>query len=204
MAKLDRLFKISPMRVKAKDGSGDTVIVEHRIGKAAGAFTSADLMNKLGLEDEYFEIVKDLEKKFRDRKKFQNIADKIYSGQKEKLGRIVSRYRQHLDEFYGSHPRPLMPMFAFVPISEKEDALYLQGLLDEQTLKLLIGDPEDDALWSETIFLKTKTFADLNARAKKVARALMSHPNINKDLVYRMEFISKGQVPDKLVWDKKE
>ena len=202
LAKLNRLFQIAPVKVKARDGSGDIVVVEHRIGKDGGALTSKDLMSKLGLEAEYAELYDDLQKKFKDRDKMRQLADKLYSGQLSKMRKIVQKYRSYLEQFYAAHPRPLLPMFAFVPITDTTDGLYLQGLLDEGSLKLVVGEPEDDALWNETIFTKTKTFADLNARAKRAARALMSHPGLNKDIAYRMEFISKGQVPDKLVFEQ--
>lgn len=204
LAKLNKLFQISPVKVKAKDGSGDVVVVEHRIGKEGGALSSKDLMLKLGLEEEYAGMYRDLANKFKDRAKMLQLADRLYAGQLGKMRKIVQRYRSYLEQFYGAHPRPLLPMFAFVPITDTTDGVYIQGLLDAESLKLVVGEPEDDALWNETIFTKTKTFADLNARAKRAARALMSHPNLNKDIAYRMEFISKGQVPDKLVYAKKD
>lgn len=198
MEKLDKLFRIPPVRVKARDGTSDQIVVEHRIGKEAGAFTADDLMSKLGFEDEYLKLVTDLEKKFRDREKFKKLESKVYVGERAKMNRLIGKYRRHLETFYGNYERPLLPMFAFVPVSDKSDGLYLQGLLDAENFKLVVGDPQDDALWCETVFLKTKRHADLNARAKRTAKALISCPGVNKDLAHRMRLLADGEVQGRI------
>lgn len=203
VAKLDRLFRIDPVKVKAKDGSGDVVVVEHRIGKDGGSFTINALMDKLGLEREYLDIISDLEKKFRDREKFKEISDRIYTGQKAKCNNAVRSYRKFLEQFYENQLRPLFPMFSFVPVSDKADALYIQGLLDCETLKLVVGDVTDDASWAETTFTKTKRWADLNAKARRTAKALIALPGVNKDLAERLHLIAKGEMPARLTWDQK-
>ena len=196
VSRINRLFKIDPVKVKARDSSSETILVEHRIGKEGGVYTANALMDKLGLEKEYYDYVSELEKKFKDRKRFEALSTQFYRGQKDKMTRITGKYRRFLETFYGNYPRPLLPMFAFVPVSDKTDGIYIQGLLDLDTLKLVVGTPDDDALWAETVFTKTKRFADLNQRARKTARALSAMPGINKDVSRRMLEIAQGNVPE--------
>lgn len=192
---MDKLFRINPVRARTKDG--ETVTIEHRIGKEGGAFTKNALMDKLGLEKEYYDMVSELEKKFRDRERFKRLCEDTHRGQIAKMHSAVKAYRKYIEQFYANHhPRPLVPMFAFVPISEKADGLYVQGLLDEESLKLVVGEPEDDALWSETVFTNTKRMADLNARARRVAKALLGLPGLNKDIAHRVQAIAQGNVPE--------
>ena len=87
---------------------------------------------------------------------------------------------------------------AFVPVNEKEDALYIQALVVSETLDLVVGEPEDVYRWTEKIFTKTKQMADLNRRAELQAKALMRHPAINKDLKQRLHAISQGNMPERL------
>ncbi|MGH9389872.1 MAG: hypothetical protein ACRD1Z_09665, partial [Vicinamibacteria bacterium] len=153
---MDKLLRLgAPVKKKALD-NGEQVTVEHRMGKD-GALTALALMDRLGLEQEYHDYVKDLEKKFRDRDKFKRLREDFYRGQREKMNGVVRKYRRYLETFYGNSPtRPLLPMLAFVPISDKADGLYFQGLLDVETLKLVVGEPEDEELYNETIFIRTK------------------------------------------------
>ena len=198
LGRIDRLFRISPIKVKAKDGSNEQVAIEHRLGTDAGFFTGAELMKKLGLEDEYAEYVLDMQKKIRDKDRLKEVLDDKYRLLKSKMNRVVSDYRKYLEQFYGNYARPLLPMFAFVPVAEKADGLYLQGLADENTLKLVAGDPEDAIRWCETVFSKTKNWADLNKRAETQARALLSLPHLNKDLKHRAQVIAQGRLPGRL------
>lgn len=201
LTKMDRLFRMSPSKHKAKDGSGEMITLEHRIGRDAGYFTTKDLMKKLGLEDEYADYVLDMQKKIRDEERCREVLADKYKLLKSKVGRVVSDYRDYLEKFFGNYPRPLLPMFAFVAVGDRDDGLYIQGLLDQTTLKLVIGEPEDDVLWCEKVFTKTKPSADLNARAEATAKALTSHPGLNKDLRFRVGLIAQGKLPEKLTYN---
>lgn len=201
---MDRLFRITPAKVKAKDGSNEIIPIEHRLGRDAGYFTRRHLMDKLGLEQDYADYVTDMQKKIRDQQRLKEICAGMHKVLKSKMNRVVSEYRRYLETFYGNYPRPLLPMFAFVPVNDKEDGLFFQGLLDEASYKLVLGDPADDVAWCEITFSQTKKFADLNKRAENTAKALVSHPGLNKDLRYRIAAIAQGKLPEKLTYNGSE
>lgn len=201
MEKMDGIFKTSPYKAKARDGSGDSIALEHRIGKDAGAPTIEELMKKLGLNDEYSAFAVSMQRKLKnDEENLEKVLTEKLRILRSKANHTVSSYRRRLEEFYGKYPsRPLLPMFAFVRTGEREDGLYIQGLLDAESHKLVIGEPEDDLLWCETVFQKTKSFADLNHRAELTAKALASLPGINKDLKFRAHRIGNGELPEKRI-----
>jgi len=202
---MDRLFRIPPVKAKARDGSNDVFTIEHRIGRDVGYFTRSHLMDKLGLEAEYRDYCKELNKKIHNTQHQKDMEADRYRALKSKANRAVQDYRRYLENFYSKmSARPLIPMFAFVPVNEKEDGLYIQGLLSggEDSYKLVIGDPSDDVLWCEVTFAQTKKFADLNKRAELTAKALISHPGLNKDLRYRIAAIAQGKMPEKLTFSE--
>src|SRR5262245_1951060 len=201
LKKMDKLFRLTTaVRIKAKDGSNETITIEHRIGKDAGFFTREHLMEKLGLEADLQEFHHELEKKMKihDKDRLKEMMREHHKALKGKCNRAVQDYRRYLESYYGNAPRPLLPAFAFVPVNDKTDGLYIQCLLDESSLKLVIGEAADDVLWCEVTFSQTKKFADLNRRAESTAKALMSHPGLNKDLRHRIAAIADGRMPEKL------
>jgi hypothetical protein len=197
LAKIDRLFHIAPAKVKAEDGSG-MVTVEHKIGKTGGAWTLRNIMEKLGFEDQHAEFIKDMIKQIKNPDERKVLIDRAYTAQKNRANRLVQDYRRHVEAFYGNYGRPLTPAMAFVPISDKESALFIQGLVVAETLELVVGEAEDVYRWTETMFTKSLPMAQLNHRSELQAKALMRHPAINKDLKQRLHAISQGHLPDKL------
>lgn len=197
LAKIDRLFKIAPVKVKAENGSG-MVTVEHKIGKVGGFHTLRSLMEKLGFEAQHSEFVQYMVKQIKNVDERKKCIDQHYTAQKNRANRLCSEYKRHLEIFYGNYATPLTPAMAFVPVSEKEDALYIQALVVSETLDLVVGEAEDVYRWTEKIFTKTKQMADLNHRAEMQAKALMRHPAINKDLKQRLHAISQGNMPERL------
>lgn len=196
---MDRLFRISPSKAKAVDGSGEWIIIEHRVGKEAGHYTVKHLMDKLGLEEQYAEYVKEMQKTIRDEDRLKEILAGKYRVLRGAVGRTVTEYRNYLRKFYANRPRPLSPMFAFVPIEgTNEEGLYIQALQDTATLKLVVGKADDDGKWCEKLFVRTKAAADMNRHAEQSAKALLSHPGINKDLRFRVGQIAQGKLPEKL------
>lgn len=196
--KMDRLFKISPVKMKAQDGTGQMITIEHRIGKEAGVFTMRDLMEKLGFEAEYAQFMKDMLRQIKNPDERKAVCDSYYSKQKSRARAVVLEYKKHLEYFYGNYSRPVLPAFAFVGVSDQDSALYMQGIVDAETYELLVGEPEDIYRWTETVYSKTKNFADLNKRAELQARALMKCPSINKEIKNRLHAITQGQLPEKL------
>lgn len=197
--RMDKLFRISPCKVTARDQSGDKITIEHRIGREAGFLTRFELMDKLGLEDQFVEFTKEMQKKVRDEERLKEVCDDKYSVLKNKCSRAVQDYRKYLEGLYGNNPgRALLPMFAFVKVNDKDDGLFIQGLLEADTLKHLVGDPSDNLTWSETVFSATKRFADMNKRAENTAKALLLTPGLNKDLRNRAHSLAQGRMPDKI------
>ena len=197
LAKMSKLFQIPPVKVKAEDGSG-MVTVEHKIGKIGGYHTLRGIMEKLGLEAQHSEFIQDMIKQIKNIDERKKVIDAHYVRQKSRANKMVSEYRKHLELFYGNYSRPLTPAIAFVPVTDKEDGLYIQGLVTSENLDLVVGDPEDVYRWTETVFVKTKKWADLNHRAESQAKALMRHQGINKDLKQRLHAISQGNIPERL------
>jgi len=201
---MDALFRIPPVKVPLRDGSGEKVTIEHRIGKDAGFITRPQLMDKLGLEEVFAECTRELQKRIRDEERLKELLDEKYQILKNRANRAVQDYRKILESFYGSYPLPMLPMFAWVPISENLEGLFIQGLCRQNDLFHLIGDPADNLLWSEVTFAATKSFADLNKRAENTARALMALPGLNKDLKHRAHALSQGKLPEKLGYSPDE
>jgi len=197
VTKLDKLFRIPPTKRKTQDGSTDSLIIEHRIGREGGYFTTAQLMAKLGLEAEYGEWIRKNRKMFSDSKQFEMTCKSIYKTFKSKMDKAVSAYRAFLSAFYENQPRPLKPMLAFVPVSDKENGLYLQCLYDVATKKPVVWvEQEDFDLWATKITISTQGSYDLHVEAQQVARATLSLPGINKDIANRMKLIAGGQTPE--------
>lgn len=196
LAKMAKLFQIPPVKVKAEDGSG-MVTVEHKIGKIGGYHTLRSLMEKLGFEAQHSDFVQDMIKQIKNIDERKKLIDKNYTSQKGRANRLVSDYRKILELFYGNYPRPLTPAFAFVPVTDKEDGLFIQGLVAEN-FDLVVGEAEDVYRWTETVFVKTKKWADLNHRAESQAKALMRHQSLNKDIKQRLHAISQGNIPERL------
>jgi hypothetical protein len=197
LAKMTKLFQIAPVKVKPENG-GPLVTIEHKIGKIGGYHTLRGLMEKLGLDAEHSEFVTDMLKQIKNSDERKKVTDAHYVRQKSRANRVVSDYRRHLELFYGNMQIPLLPAFQFVPVSDSEQGLYIQGLVTASNFDLVVGDPEDVYRWTETVFVKTKKWADLNHRAEAQAKALMRHPALNKDLRQRLHQISQGHIPEQL------
>lgn len=202
---MDRLFRIPPMKRKAVDGSNDQIPLEHRIGLDAGAFTREHLMDKLGFEAEYKDYCKELNK--RDLHNHNNLKDMMadrYRTLKMRVNSVVTDYRRYLEKFYGGYTRKLIPLFAFVPINDKVDGIFIQALVDASTYKLVIGEPSDNVMWCEKTFTQTWRQRNLNERAEQTAKALVGHPGLSKELRHRIQSIASGHVPEKLTYNGTE
>ncbi len=204
LEKMDRLFRISPVRVKAQDGSNETVIIEHRIGKEAGYFTLRDLMEKLGFEKEHAEFMKEMLRQIKNPNERKEVTDAHYVHEKRRANRLVSEYRKHVETMYSLLARPLLPAMTFVPVTDREDAFYIQGIVRADDHTLVVGEPEDLYRWTEAVYCKTKIWADLNKRAESQAKALMRFPGLNKDIRHRLGQITQGEIPAALEFKKEE
>lgn len=192
---MEKLFRTPPVKYKAKDGSGKRVIVEHRVGKVSGAFRKKDLLMRTKLEKEWTDLYAKYQKKIRDRREFEKIMDGMWKTQCDKLQRMIRAYRVYLEKFYAS--QEAFPMFIYVPIDDMGTmGLYLQGLLDANSESLLVGKPEDAALWTEVTQIRTKPIKERNLMSLRVAKQLMKLPGVNKDIQHRMKMVTSGNLPN--------
>jgi hypothetical protein len=193
-AALERLFRTAPVRYTVKNGSGAKVIVEHRVGRLSGSYSSKHLLAKTGLEKEWMNCFKKYEKKIRDRAEFDRIMDSMLSTQKSKLMHMVKGYRTFLEKFYLS--QNARPLFSYVPVPHSDDKeLYLQGMVDLDNNSVLVGSPEDVALWVEITQHQTDPIKRKNLLSLKIAKQMMKLPGVNKDIQYRMKMITAGNIP---------
>lgn len=193
---MEKLFRIDPITVRAKDGSDTKLIIEHRVGSQLATFGRADLFKRVGLEAEYFDTCLKLEKKFRDRDLFNKLSDKILSGEKRKLDGWIRNYKHYLELFYKD--QGLLPLVGFVPVPAKngevETVLFIQAMVSIETSKLMVGEVNDLALWSEATAVWSKPIADKHNDAIKVAKMILKLPHVNKDIQSRMSLVVSGDV----------
>jgi len=200
VAKLLRHFELpGPVKRALKDGSNEQVSVQHRFGRDGGCLTKSKLFALLGFEREYAEFLAKQKRNLTEKGNLDMVARAVKKSLNSRMLRVVSEVRKILEVFYMALPRPLLPMFAFVPVAEKEEGLYLQGLQDASTdLPVYFIDFRDVRLWTDKTFASTKKQADMNARSRRTARQSMGLPGINKDLVFHFKQIADGIVPPKL------
>jgi hypothetical protein len=189
---LDRFFRIAPVKYKAKDGSGRTVVVEHRIGRAAGHFTKNDLMLKTGLEQEYSEDCSQMARRIKDRKSLRRWEKGEYTRQQGRMGRMVDSYRKFLAQFY--EVQGLVPRMVFVP-HDKDNIIFIQGLVNTGTHSLVAGEAEDTAAWTDATQRKNKPSHERYEESIAQAKALLRLPSINKDLEHRLRLLASGELP---------
>lgn len=191
---MDRLFRMpAPVRYRVKDGSGKILIVEHRLGRAAGAFQNGQLMKRTGLEKEYTDLLKKLQRKVTNTKEFEDLSQSLWGTQKKKLGHMVRGYRDFLIKFYAV--QGVLPCMTYVPLDEHSNGLYIQALVDVDSFTLMAGEPEDAALWNEVTAIREKSHVNLYNRAIQCAKQLMKLPSVNKDLQHRMKLLTTGEIP---------
>ncbi len=181
------------MSYKRKDGNGKAVL-EHRIGRSVTYHVKKSLMMKVGLEKEWREQVNYFRRKITVAKELQRLSDSLWTTQMKKLSSMVTGYRRFLTKFY--ERQGLLPCMTYVPINgQGELGLYIQALVDIRTFKLVAGEADDAALWNEVTAVREKSHVDMYQRAIDCAKALMTLPSVNKDIQYRMNLISRGQIP---------
>lgn len=188
---MDGLFRIGPTRIKAKDGSGRSFIIEHRVGKAVTSFRFGDLMKKSGMEKHYSKQCARIQRRITDEDEAVSLMDAVYAANKKRLNAMISRYRKVLVALYKD--QGIAPCMSFVPVNDTDSALYIQGFVDEK-LKPVAGAVSDLASYTETTYSRTKALRDKNEEAQKIAREILKLPNVNKDVQLRMGMVVKGKL----------
>jgi len=203
--KIDKLFRIPLVRVKAKDGSGDQIPIEHRIGSAAGWYPADSLMERLGFERQYADICSKERGRYTKSDNWEVVSNALYEDFRSKMGRIVTSYRKFLEEFYLNQPRPLLPMFSFVRIGDKGRGLYIQGLRDTQTLTPVVYDKIDDVLsWADTQRGLTRKAHERYIQMHQTLKATLALPGVNKDIQHQIKLMLADREAPRLGHDGKD
>jgi hypothetical protein len=199
MKNFEKIFGNDPRELTAKDGSGVKYLIENRMGfqsatakdKIRGCFTRDELWKKFGYEKEHFEDVMYIEGKFKGSKeyirKFESQSEKSLW---KRLNTDIRNYKTFLTNRY--QPQGIRPMFAFVPVVEKGICLYLQGFYSLESLKPVLGDVKDWALWTESMAVWSKPVADIYEETVLVAKQILKVPHVNKDIQHRMSMVVSG------------
>ncbi len=150
-------------------------------------------MSKTGLEKEWREKLKAIQRKITNVKDFNELSDSLWRTQCAKLGTMTHSYRKYLTRFYEG--QGVMPCMTYVPVvAGGEMCFYIQALVDTETFGLVAGEPEDAAIWNEVTAVREKSHVEMYKRAISCAKALMKVAN--RDIAHRMELIAKGNIPD--------
>lgn len=191
---LDRLFRIAPIKYRAKDGSGKVLIVEHRLGRAAGFFTDVQLLKRTGLEKEYSDMLRKLQRKITNSQEFESLSESLWATQKRKLSNMMRGFKKMMASFYAS--QDATPCMTYVPVDDQGTmGFYIQALVDSSSYSLLAGEPEDAGLWNEVTAVREQSHVNLYDRAIKAAKQLMRLPSVNKDIQHRMKLLCSGDIP---------
>lgn len=192
---MDKIFRIpSPVKKKTVDDPDRQVVVEHRIGHVVAYFTQKELLRKTGLEKEWMEEYRRLDSRITNKIELKKVTDATWANKKQVLRRLCSGFRKHLDRIY--YPQGAMARCTYVPMDENGTmGYYIQALVDVRSRALLVGDPEDLALWNEVTAIRERAHVNNWEEAMASAKQLLKIPSINKDIQSRMKFILSGNVP---------
>lgn len=188
--KIDKLFRIPPTSVKAKDGSGEILTIEHRVGAAAGTYTAPQLMAKLGFEQKYADFCATERRRYSDEKNWEIVQTVYYGYLRSQMYMALKHYRVFLGEMYANTARPLVPLMAFVPVGERRTGVYIQGFQDANSLKPLLFDKAADLLaWAEKEANSNRRSYRRYQVVQETLRASMTLPGINKDIEHAMKLM---------------
>lgn len=195
---IDKLFRIPPAKVRARDGSNRTITIEHRIGSALTYFTQENLLRRTGLEKEWSDSYKKLDSRLTNKKDLIEVTDAMWGQAKQKLRRMISSTKKFWNAFYAG--QKTLVRSTFVPVDDKGTfGLFIQSLVDANTRALLVGEPEDLGLWNEVTAVREKAHVDNWNEAIMSAKQLLRLTTINKDLQNRMKLVASGDVPSSIM-----
>jgi len=175
------MWRISPVKIAARDRSDHTYVIEHRIGKAGGSLTIQEIMDRLGITDEMEKRIYDIKrliKKNPDYEKDLILREK--QNAKSTANKVVRRFGDALLAFYA--PQGLRPRCGFIMDTDGKNKFFIQGLVDSQTLAPVRGDVKDLTEWSQSEFTASRSGRDRNFQATEQSKALLRLPGINTDI----------------------
>lgn len=187
------LFRIHPIRVRAKDGSKDSFLMEFRTGPDGGSYTIESWLQRLGLEKEMASDMRVIQK-LRD----QKTKKRLYAATKtehQKRGRQVFRsVRNRITEM--SVSQGIIPVMEFIPLNGNVDEprLFIQGWIREDDLKPVHGNLEHIATAIESRNSRIKNVVDGYRFNQRVAKAMMALPQVGKDLQRRLQRVVAGEL----------
>jgi hypothetical protein len=190
---LDKLFRIPPVKKKSIEDSSRSIVVEHRIGRMVAFFTKENLLRKTGLEKEWADEVEKLQARITNKKLLDNLTDSTWDTKKRVMKCMVTGIRSYWNRVYAE--QGCLVRASFVPVEDGKLGFYIQALVDMKTRALVMGDPEDLALWNEVTAIREKSHVNSWNEAMLSAKALLKLPSLNKDIQSRMKIVLSGDVP---------
>lgn len=169
---IEQLFMLSkPEKVKGRDGK--TYEIFHRVGASGGAFTKAELMDKLGYSRQLAEVERDAQKRYKAIHDVRTVVEGRRTKLRSVLDSRVQGCKSALTRFYQSGVK-LIPLMASVRIhSETEERkLFIQGFVNQDG-EFVIGSRDDGALWSIGVMSGAKGMAEKYKLAYAVGKDLV-------------------------------
>lgn len=192
--KIVNKFLIPPKEVTLKGTrDGQKIVCEVRMGWKGGAITRDEAFKLIGYEKRYFDRAMMYEKKFgagspMSKEAADNVEDKLWN----QLSRLFPQVRGRLNHLLKGDK--VETMAAFVPLAIKGgNAFFVQGLMDIESGKPVLGDPNDWALWAEATATFTKPMKDRYDAAIVVAKHVLKLPHVSKEVQQRMSMVVDGE-----------
>lgn len=175
------MWRIQPVKITARDRADRTYIIEHRIGRAGGALTLQEIMDRLGITDEMEKRIYEIKRLFKKNPDYEkDLVLREKANAKGAGNGVVRRFEMALVAFYA--PQGLRPRCGFILDTDGKKKFFIQGLVDAQTLALVRGDAKDVKEWSMSEFNVSRAGRDRNFEATEQAKALLRLPGINADI----------------------
>ncbi len=196
---LDPLFRTPPGDKRAIDGSRVMYTLQHRMGRAGGVYTKAQLMVRTGLEKMYWSKVMAQEKKMSDAA-LNEYLDLQRDRAERLLTKYLGKYRDFLNKFYADDEIEVMMQYISIDDKRENDIIFIQGFVElgGDTIKLAV-DVADVIAALESFNAGTKGIRDRYERNRRIARRTLSLPGVNRDLKERCKLIDKNAVTNKLL-----
>jgi len=205
--KLLKFWAMPPVNLKAKDGSGRKITVEHCVGREV-MMTIEEIMDKTGLAKELLARSIKLEKKF-DPKNFEEFFKAIH---RKYIGTVHNWHRStrsFLFRFY--EPQRFFPIYnfgytePFVQGKKNKKHLFIQGLVDSRSLTPIYWEELNDlvsALEHKNAHLKQ--MVDEYNMNRQIARNMMSLPGVNKDIQHRLNNVATGAIDRQMLLEQRK
>lgn len=189
---LDKLFRIDPETVTARDGSKRPLLIEHAMGKKGGMLTHDQLFQKAGLATEYQNAIKKLVKDYGDD---DYALDQLTRNKKRKLNEtvrsLITAYRAFLTRHYA--PQRAVPYMARVTLPDQKEVFYIQGLVDATSRAPVWGDLDDLYLVAHAMVTSTLSANRKADEGRALARGIQEATGVSRELRDKCKFLIEGK-----------